>query len=295
LAVLVGTALASACSDGQPPSSNPSPIPSGGGSAGTGGIVEPTPVAGTSDAGQSGGGSPPDACLTTPPGQLALIDDFDDGDSIAAYEPERDAYWFTIVDDTDGRLEPEGAFVPVAGAYRGTKGAHLKASGFSDWGAALAANLSHESALRCPFNASGFAGLRFVARGSGRIRLQLGMPEVIDKEFGGKCDESAGQVCYDHHGLFITLQSEFKVYEVSWDQLSQRGFGAPVKFNPKTIMSLYFSMEREDLPVDMWIDQVELWDGTPSPGDGSGGAGGASGSDGGGASGSDGGGAGGDG
>lgn len=217
--------LGAACGD------DPSPgaAHSGGasGSAGAGGIVDAVPLAGKSGSpgGGSGGGEADDPCLNTPPGKLALIDDFDDGDAQAAFEPDREAYWFTIVDDTEGTLEPAGEFLPVDGGYRGSKAAHLSASGFSDWGAGLSANISHKTAVRCPFNASGFAGLSFVARGEGRIRVQVGMPEVIDQEFGGKCDEKGGEVCYDHHGIFITLREEFTRYELPWSMLTQRGFG----------------------------------------------------------------------
>lgn len=276
--------LATAC--GEQKSSSAPRTGGASGSAGAGGIVDAVPVAGKSGAGGAGGagggsgGELTDACLTTPPGKLALIDDFDDGDSVAAFEPEREAYWFTIIDDTEGTLEPSGEFLPVADGYRGSKSAHVSASGFSDWGAALAVNLSHKTALRCPFNASGFAGLRFVARGHGRIRVQLGMPEVVEKEFGGKCDSAAGQACYDNHGIFITLEEDFTRYELPWEKLMQRGFGDAVAFNPKTIMMLHFSMEPADLPVDLWLDQVELWDGTPAV-DGAGGAGGAAATEGG--------------
>jgi hypothetical protein len=192
-----------------------------------------------------------------------------------AFEADREAYWFTVHDDSAGQIDPPSEFLPVAGGYRGTKSAHVSASGFTTWGAELAANISHKTAIRCPYNASGFAGLRFVARGHGRIRVQVAMPEVTDKEFGGKCDPQLGQTCYDVHGTFIALTEDFRRYEVSWSSLEQRGFGAPATFNPKTIMALYFTMETPDLPGDLWLDDLSFWDGLSSDlGAGGSGAGG---------------------
>lgn len=264
-AAACGAWLAPACSGS---SSDPRPQATAGGIfGGTGGVIEAVPLAGTGGsvpAGGTGGSGDVDPCRDTPPGTVALIDDFDDGDSVAAFEANREAYWFTVHDESAGQLEPPNEFLPVAGGYRNTNSAHVSASGFSTWGAELAANISYKTAIRCPYNASAFAGLRFVARGHGRMRLQVAMPEVIDKEYGGKCDPQLGQTCYDQHGVFITLTDDYRLYEVPWSMLAQRGFGARVTFNPKTIMTLYFSMEAPDLPVDLWLDDFSFWDGITS-------------------------------
>lgn len=279
--------LPPACKDGASPGEPPADDLGGifggtGGIGGIGGIGEAVPRAGgggTGGTASAGAGNVDDACQNTPPGELASIDDFDDGNSQAAYEAEREAYWFTVADGSDGTLEPTGPFLPVAGGYRNTKSAHVSASGFSTWGAELTLNISHKGAVRCPFDASSFRGLRFVARGSGRVRVQVAMPGVVDKDYGGTCDSKAGQVCYDIHGVFVTLGEEYRAYELPWSSFQQRGYGVSVPFDQKTLTSIHFSMEKEELPVDLWLDQVELWDGT-SVSEGEGGAGGAGGASG---------------
>lgn len=243
---------------------------------GTSGAVDATPLSGTGGsvvAGAGAGGGTADACANTPPGTLALIDDFDDGDSVAAIEPFREAYWFTVNDGSAGTFDPPGTFFPVPGGYHGTPSAHVSARNFTIWGAELSANISHLDTIRCPYNASAFAGVRFVARGHGHIRVQVAMPEVVEKEYGGKCDPTAGQVCYDVHGAFVTLSDHYRVYELPWSSLTQRSFGVQVAFNPKTIMTLHFSMEKADEPAELWLDNVEFWDGTPSTDTGAGGDG----------------------
>jgi hypothetical protein len=269
--------LGVACGQSQDAAPN---TPAGGIFGGTGGVIDAKPTAGQSGGGSGGtsssagsGGALPDVCANVPRGTVALIDNFNDGDSVAAYEIDREAYWFTVHDDTPGMLVPAGEFVPAAGGPDASFAAHLSAEGFTDWGAAFVANLSHKQATRCPYNASAFAGLRFVAKGRGTVRAQLSMPGVVDKEYGGFCDTEKGEICYDLHGTFISLTEEYRVYEVPWSQFVQRAYGKQVPFDAATIYALQFSFETPDLPVDFWLDDVAFWDGVPH-GTGSGGAGG---------------------
>lgn len=270
-------ALAQACGNSRDEPANATPV--GGIFGGSGGIapvtpveISPRPAGGVG----GGGGTSADVCRNTPPGTLALLDDFDDGDSVAVFEPEREAYWFTINDGSLGTITPKDDFLPVPDGYHGTRSAHVTVSDYTVWGAALMANISHKVDVRCPYDASGFQGLRFVARGQGRVRVVLQVPKVISREYGGTCDEAAGEVCYDTHGVFVDLGPRYQTYQLPWSSFQQRGFGAQLPFDPKTIFALQFSMEVPDLPVDLWVDQVEFWDGTPAV-DGAGGAGGAGG------------------
>lgn len=249
-------------------------------------IVQPTlagasstPVAGS---GGQGGSALTDPCANVPEGQLALIDDFEDNDQDAVPEPEREAYWFPLKDDeaSTGVLVPEKEFRGgvAGGAHGSAQAAHITASGFTVWGAAFAANISHlQDGIRCPFNARHFSGYRFYARGSGRVYVMLQIPAVIDEQYGGTCRPSAGDVCYDAHGMWITLTPDWKTYSYKWSDFKQRGFGKQAPFNPGTIMSLQFSFEKEQQPVDFWLDDVSFDDGSPFPPPGSVGTAGAGG------------------
>jgi hypothetical protein len=279
---LVPIAIAAAC--GSNSKHSPAGASGAGGTSGvgvfggSGGVIEAVPVAtsgssagGTSGSSGAAGSSTTNECQNTPIGTLALIDDFEDGDSVAAFEPNRDAYWFTIQDGTAGTLDPPNTFLPVPGGYLGGTSAHVSASGFTLWGAELVANITHKEAVRCPYDASGFAGLSFVARGHGRVRVQFAVPGTVDKEFGGTCDPAAGQTCYDFHGVFVTLGDDYARYELPWASFQQRNFGKQFPFDPKTITALHFSMEKDQLPVELWLDDVKFWDGKPSEPIGAGG------------------------
>lgn len=237
------------------------------------------PLAQAGRGGQGGGtDAPPPVCNDVPPSTRALLDDFEDGDHAFASEAGREGYWYTIDDKSAGGIvKPKDELVPEPGGVGASRlAAHVVASGFTEWGAALSSTLTHKGEVRCPYDASGFAGVRFLARGSGRVRFVVIAPATVDKQYGGTCDPAAGQVCFDSHGTFITLTDDWRLYEVPWAALTQRDFGTPAELLPSSIMGVQFSFEVGDLPTDFWLDDIALWDGvsTPPSSDGDGGAGG---------------------
>jgi hypothetical protein len=191
---------------------------------------------------------------------VALIDDFEDDDSHVFKAFERDGWWWSASDPTEGaKLYPEpGKFSPdrlpsVDASKDNLFAAHFKASGQRDWGATWGASLAWESkGLHCPFNASAFAGVRFRAKGPGSVRIALAIPETQATEFGGAC--TAG--CYDFHGKMVYLSDRWTDYLVSWDKLEQGGWGAQARFDAARLMNVSFSTKPKQLPADFWVDDL---------------------------------------
>jgi hypothetical protein len=206
-------------------------------------------------------------CKNVPPGQIAELDDFEDGDSAALPEGNRQGFWGLIHDDTAGTVMPSGDFVSELGGAHGTAhAAHVKASGYSNWGAAFEVILNYLSeGVHCPYNASTFKGVRFYAKGSGITRVTLTTPEIQDKEYGGTCDPDKGMICYDGHGTYLSLPASWTLVELPWARFAQKGWGTPATFRPDAVMALQFSFETGNLPVEMWVDEVSFWDGVVTP------------------------------
>ena len=284
LALLGLTLSLAACGSERAPSNdNPGALPTGFG--GVGGAITATPSggAGASVGGAQGGDSSnlAGACLNVAKGQVAKLDDFEDGNSVAIPETAREGYWYTVHDMTTGTIVPDSQFTPVPGGANGTQlAAHVQASGYSDWGALFDLELTYLSdGVHCPYNAASFEGLRFYVRGTGRIRVALVIPATQDKEYGGTCDPAAGMTCYDSHTTtYLPLTDQWTLYELPWVAFQQRGFGAPVAFDPGAIMHVQFAFDAPELPTDFWLDEVSFWNGqaTPPITNGEGGAGGAS-------------------
>ena len=165
--------------------------------------------------------------VASPPSDLALVDDFEDGDQAAFKGFQREGWWFAASDATDGaKLLPEhGSFhperlAPTEGRKDNVFAAHLKADGQKDWGAVFGVSLRFASkGIRCPLNLSAFAGLRFRAKGPGTVRVAFGVPQTMPAESGGTC--SSG--CYDVHTKVVYLSDRWDDYLVPWNRLEQGG------------------------------------------------------------------------
>ncbi|HKO54060.1 MAG TPA: hypothetical protein VJV79_40405 [Polyangiaceae bacterium] len=263
----VGLAL-TACGDSQSGSPSLGPLPNTFG--GFGGAILAQPAGGASNlpsAGKAGESTTlPLPCQNVPRGQVAKIDDFEDRDTAVFPELGREGFWGVVHDNTTGIVVPAGEFAPDVSGVNGSLGAHVKVSGYSDWGALLSTTLSYlADGMRCPYNASGFAGLRFYARGSGRVRVALAIPATQDKEFGGACDSDKGMICYDTHSRFMPLTPEWTLYEMPWAFFVQRNFGTPAPFRPDQVIVVQFAFDSPELPIEFWVDEVSFWDGTPTP------------------------------
>jgi hypothetical protein len=197
----------------------------------------------------------------SPPSDAALVDDFEDGDGKLFKGFEREGYWFSVGDKTEGSVvKPSGTFaaelLPATDATHDNRyAAHLSASGQKDWGVAWGATLAWvRKGVRCPLNLSAFAGLRFRAKGPGTIRAVLAVPEVQAKEYGGVCTER----CYDAHGKVFMLSDHWETYTMRWDRVQQEGWGAEARFTPSRLVQFLIKVAPKSLPIDFWVDDVEL-------------------------------------
>ena len=198
----------------------------------------------------------------SPVSDTALVDDFEDGDAAAFKGFQREGYWFAAADPTEGALlaPASGSFkpdrLPVAESNRENLfAAHLKADGQKDWGAVWGVTLRWRSeGIRCPLNASAFAGVRFRAKGPGTVRVAVPVPATQPIDAGGTC---TGR-CYDVHGQLVVLTNRWDDYLVRWDHLEQQGWGAEARFESSRINGFQIAARPENLPADFWIDDVSF-------------------------------------
>lgn len=196
-----------------------------------------------------------------PASDAPIIDDFEDSDGRIFKAFERDGFWFTAGDNSPGStISPSGSFAPeLLPPAESTKenrfAAHFKAAGQTQWGAVFGTALSWtQKGIKCPLNLSSFVGVRFRAKGPGSVRLSVAVPEVVPKDGGGTCTEG----CYDGHGKLFLLGNAWDTYEARWDKLAQAGWGTDARFTPERIVNLTFNAPVPSLPIDFWVDDVEL-------------------------------------
>lgn len=198
---------------------------------------------------------------TAPASDARLIDDFEDGNDRIFKGFERDGFWFAASDKTEGStITPSGPFaaelLPAAESSKDNRyAAHLTAAGEKGWGVVWGTALQWtKDGLKCPLNVSSFAGVRFRAKGPGTIRVALAVPEVTPKDQGGTCADR----CYDAHGKVFQLSERWDDYELRWEKLQQGGWGAEARFTPERIVNITFNADVKALPIDFWLDDVEL-------------------------------------
>lgn len=197
-----------------------------------------------------------------PASTFSLLEDFEDHDNQLFKVFQREGWWYTATDDTQGKVvPPKGEFAGVEleeadRADQNEYGAHLSAEGYTAWGVVWGTTLNWvDKGIKCPFNGSAFDGIRFRAKGTGTIRVNFGIPETVPKDNGGHC---VGK-CYDNYGKVVDLKPEWKVFTVRWDRLQQGGWGEQAPFSPERLLNLNFSADGKNLPVELWLDDIELF------------------------------------
>jgi hypothetical protein len=228
------------------------------GSAGAGGAVI---TGGTAGVGNAAG---------APSGSLELIDDFEDGDGVVIPIHGRNGPWYTFSDATvGGKLSPSPFAVSALGANAhddSTAGVHLTASGFTDWGAGVGADLVNVAAKKVAYDVSAYKGVHFYAKiGTGASAgLKLLVTTTYSDPSGGICTDAMpytvpSKRCSDHLYFPKTIKTTWATYDVLFADLIQQGFGLPqAKLDPKSVYSLQFTMPANLAAVDLWLDDVSF-------------------------------------
>lgn len=186
-----------------------------------------------------------------------MLADFEQDSVFLRPVPQRYGTWYMANDGSpDGKQVPE-SFAAERGGYNGSNyAAHYNVTGFTEWGAVMGFQLRYtpEDGIKCPFNAEAFDGLSFMARGSGRIRVNLGTPETTPIDQEGRCQRG----CWDSHGSFVFLTEEWKLHQLPWSSFAQQGWGTASRLNVKELLAVNFAVLRADQPADVWLDDVQL-------------------------------------
>ncbi len=171
------------------------------------------------------------------------------GNNIALINIDPAGSWFMFNDGSEsGSMTPPSTGDFTTAVKDGVL--HTQGSGFKTWGGGVGMNFVGNPMLT-PVDASGFKGIRFKASGTGWVHV--GLATVITLPEFEICK---GQACYDHYMVDVQLSKEPKVYEFTWKQLRQIGFGSPRgKLDPKTVVGLNFT-SKGPVAWDFTLDDV---------------------------------------
>lgn len=181
-----------------------------------------------------------------------LIDDLEDGDSQLPTQDGRRGWWYTQDDGTSEDQIPMNPWGPTdADAFEGEFSARIAGSGFRGWGSTLGMTLNAE----CPYDASAFSGIEFWARGIGTTRVRFTTVATVPTDVDpGTCLEQ----CWDDFGTYIDLTDAWTQYTITWDQISQEGWGEPAEFDSGTLLAIVWQGGGALREFDIWLDDIQF-------------------------------------
>jgi hypothetical protein len=188
-------------------------------------------------------------------GDAPLLEDWEEQDSRVASLDGRGGNWITYDDGTGKQTPPDKSplFPSRLASPRGSsaRALHLFGGKFTNWGVTFGAELADAAC----YDASEYAGVSFVAKGPGVLKVGFQMLDVQDVKYGGLCKTD----CYNAHRKVVELSKSWKEYSVRWEELHQLyEAGPPLAFDPSRVRFLEFSVAPEDTPFDLWVDDVRF-------------------------------------
>jgi hypothetical protein len=171
------------------------------------------------------------------------------GEGLQFPSPSPSNSWCTALSSPAQSLSPHASAFAM----------HTYGSGFAIPGSGWAqVGIGFRPAPECnqPLDASGATGITFWVRGSSEqqnVRFSVATTATVGVENGGTCTTG----CYDYHGLSLAVGSGWVQYFVPFSALEQEQWGAPVAFDPATILNLIWDPRAPCF--DYWIDDVAFY------------------------------------
>jgi hypothetical protein len=226
-----------------------------GGTLATGGTVVGG-RGGTASTGGVGGSVGGTTCLGLAPNE-ELIDDMNDGDRFIPQVNGRAGAWKDEGDATSSSTmfpDPAGTFTMTNTGDPCRKYAvYVYGGPFVD-GAPF-----FYFGIGGPYDASKYDGISFWAKidSGSSSGLRIAFPDKDTQPDGGLCQATIpGDSCWDHYGKRIDLSTTWTKYQVSFNELTQFGWGrAGSGFDRSTIYEVQFQLP-QNATFGVWIDDV---------------------------------------
>lgn len=182
-------------------------------------------------------------------GNEPIISNFDNCTFSVLPNEGRGGSWFSFDDGSDGTLTME----VESGA------AHFTSSNWTIWGSGVGCSVapSLSNTEHCSYDASPYAGIRFKAKGTGRIRLKVATASNVAVDQGGTCNR--GENCYDLPVGYGRLTNEWQTFEIPFCSMFPEGWGGEVApLDPSELVDLEFFLDAGP-DVDLWIDDLAFF------------------------------------
>jgi hypothetical protein len=196
-----------------------------------------------------------------------LISDFEDGTGLLAEGSGRAGGFYMYNDMTAGAVQDPApsqtaTIMPKAGGRCSKMAMTTKGMGFTNWGAGMGTDLNnvYDSAAmkgnKKAYDASAYTGFSFwarIAEGTTAKMIRVNLADGDTEAAGGKCTPPK---CDDHFGKWITFTSTWAKYTMTFAEMKQQGFGAPVAaFDASKVYAVQFQT-KQATTFDVWVDDL---------------------------------------
>jgi len=208
----------------------------------------------------------------------AIVDNLEHGSTLIPVTAGRQGAWYTYNDGSPGATQQpspiEDPFLPTnATAAVGIYAARTSGEGFGDWGAGFGFDVNNQgceadehgdpidpacspSGIRRTYDVSGWTGISFYARSVAGTDVSVDFKVPTEHETpiadGGTCD---GTVCSDAYFIRVTFESEWSLFEISFEDLAQAGFGESFAFDPTAVFGMQWQIPA-GASFDIAVDEI---------------------------------------
>src|SRR5882724_4241441 len=239
--------------------------PSGGTASAAGG--SPTATARTSS---GAGGGAPAGCAATD--AMLLISDFETGKAEVAAVAGRSGSWFLFNDGTGMQLPMKIANTPLpaeaGGACQSAFGFHTIGQNFTVWGFGLGTDLAAKTgADRTPYDLTPYTGIALRAKADKVASFRLSISDDGTAPEGKQCTDTTDKTnparCGDYFGKEFMLTADWQDLQMSWADMTQRGWGLPIAAGFGAAHAYTFRLQVKGTAAapanfDLWLDDVRL-------------------------------------
>jgi hypothetical protein len=206
------------------------------------------------------------------------VSDFEDGTGSVLASEMRNGGWYSYVDPTATcMVVPAPNATATAAEIPGGRcmsmfAMHFTGMGCTTWGAGVGTDLAAPAAaadagvptttaMKVPYDVSGFTGVSFWSRADKGSSMRFKMPMTDDTKVsdGGKCVEPSATStnCSDDFGANIALTSKWVKHTVTFSTMKQEGWGKVFPWTPGDVTSIQFQVPAAP-SFDVWIDDVSF-------------------------------------
>jgi hypothetical protein len=203
---------------------------------------------------------------------MLLISDFETGKADVAAVGGRDGSWFLFNDGTGMQLPMKIANTPLpaeaGGACQSAFAFHTSGQNFTVWGFGLGTDLAAKIGLeRGTYDLSAYKGLAIRAKADKAASLRLSISDAGTAPEGKQCTDTTDKTnparCGDYFGKEFSLTADWQDLQMSWTEMSQRGWGLPIASGFGAAHAYTFRLQVKGTAAapanfELWIDDVRL-------------------------------------